>query len=135
VIGAAHAGWRGATAGVLEATVAAMRRLGARIERIAAAVGPCIGQDSYEVGADVRDAALAGLPDAARWFAPGRDPAHWQFDLAGYCVARLLGAGLGTATRIEADTFAEPDRFFSHRRRTLGGGGPIGHQVSIVSLP
>ena len=126
VIGAAHAGWRGAVAGVLEATVAAMADLGARPERIVAAIGPCIGQDSYEVAADLHD-AVAG----PRWFRDGR-PGHWQFDLAGYCAARLAAAGVAAIERVAADTAAEPDRFFSHRRRTLAGGGPIGHQISVV---
>ncbi|MDA8253581.1 MAG: peptidoglycan editing factor PgeF [Rhodospirillales bacterium] len=128
VIGAAHAGWRGAVAGVLEATVAAMAALGARAERIAAAIGPCIGQDSYEVAADLRDAVAD-----ARFFRDGR-PGHWQFDLAGYCAARLAAAGVPEVARVAADTAADPARFFSHRRRTLAGGGPIGHQISVVVL-
>ena len=129
VIGAAHAGWRGAVAGVLEATVAAMAALGADPARIVAAIGPCIGQDSYEVAGDLH-AAVAD----ARFFAEGRRPGHWQFDLAGYCAARLAAAGLRAVARVAADTAAEPDRFFSHRRRTLAGGGPIGHQISVVTL-
>lgn len=131
VVGAAHAGWRGAVAGVLEATIQAMCALGARPERIAAAIGPCIGQDSYEVGADLRDAVLQRDPADARFFALGRREAHWQFDLAAYCAARLATAGVRFAT-VEADTAADEARFFSHRRRTLNGGGPIGHQISII---
>ncbi|MFX7674842.1 laccase domain-containing protein, partial [Acinetobacter baumannii] len=88
VIGAAHAGWRGAVAGVLEATVAAMERLGARRARIAAAIGPCIAQPGYEVGADLRAAVLARDASDARFFAAGRRPDRWQFDLPGYCAAR-----------------------------------------------
>ena len=132
VIGAVHAGWRGAVAGVLEATVAVMAALGADPARIAAAVGPCIRQPSYEVGADLRDAILAERADAARFFADGARPEHWQFDLAGYCVMRL--AGLGRVDLVPADTAADPGRFFSHRRRTLAGGGPIGHQMSAITL-
>ncbi len=132
VIGAVHAGWRGAVAGVLEATIAAMTTLGANPARIAAAIGPCIRQPSYEVGADLRDAVLAERPDAARFFADGTRPGHWQFDLAGYCAMRLTG--LGRVDLLPADTAADPDRFFSHRRRTLAGGGPIGHQMSAVTL-
>ncbi|GAB0116208.1 peptidoglycan editing factor PgeF [Acidisoma sp. 7E03] len=131
VVGAAHAGWRGAVAGVLEATVEAMLALGAQRERIVAVVGPCIRQPSYEVAADLRDAVLAANAADARFFAPGR-PERWQFDLAGYCAARLRGAGLGTIAVTEGDTAAEPDRFFSHRRRTLAGGGSIGHQISGI---
>ncbi len=129
IIGAVHAGWRGALAGVLEATVDAMRALGA--SRIAAAIGPCIRQPSYEVRADLRDAVLARDPADARFFANGR-PGHWQFDLAGYCAARL--AGLDEVDTIDADTAAEPERFFSHRRRTLEASGPIGHQISAIVL-
>ena len=129
VIGAVHAGWRGALAGVLEATVQAMQALGAN--RIAAAIGPSIRQPSYEVRADLRDAILAHDPADTRFFTIGR-PGHWQFDLAGYCAARL--AGLATVDTIDADTAAEPDRFFSHRRRTLEAGGPIGHQISAIVL-
>jgi YfiH family protein len=132
VIGAAHAGWRGAVAGVLEATLAAMRGLGAT--RIAAVVGPCIRQPSYEVGADLRDAVLAHGADHARFFIDGIRPGHWQFDLAGFCAARLQHAGADTVEVIDADTLADADRFFSHRRRTLAGGGPLGHQISMIGL-
>lgn len=129
VVGAVHAGWRGAVGGVLEATVAAMRALGAT--RITAAIGPSIRQKSYEVRADLRDAVLARDPADARFFAEGR-PEHWQFDLAGYCAARL--AGVASVDTIDADTAAEPDRFFSHRRRMLEASGPIGHQISAIVL-
>jgi YfiH family protein len=132
VVGAAHAGWRGAVAGVLEATVAAMQALGAR--RVSAAIGPCIRQGSYEVGADLRDAVLARDPADMRFFAPGRREAHWQFDLPGYCAARLTAAGVAVVASMEIDTVEDEARFFSHRRRTLGGGGPIGHQISAVRL-
>ena len=98
--------------------------------RIAAAIGPCIGQDSYEVAADLRDAVLARDPADARFFAPGRRPERWQFDLPGYCAARLAAAGVAAIEVLGADTLADADRFFSHRRRTLAGGGPIGHQIS-----
>ena len=131
VAGAVHAGWRGAVAGVLEATVDAMLALGATRPGIAAAIGPCIRQPSYEVGPDLRDAVLAHAAADARHFTEGR-PGHWQFDLAGYCAARL--AGLGALDVIDADTCADQARFFSHRRRTLGDGGPIGHQLSAIVL-
>jgi len=132
VIGAAHAGWRGAVAGVLQATVAAMTALGARPASIVAAIGPCIARDSYEVGADLREAVLARDPGHARFFAPGEKPMRWQFDLAGYCAERLAAAGIGRVERLDADTCADEARFFSHRRRVRGGGRPIGHQISIV---
>ncbi len=135
VIGAAHAGWRGAVAGVLEATLDAMERLGARRARIAAVIGPCIAQPSYEVAADLRDAVLAHDPAQARFFAEGRREDRWQFDLPGYCAARLSAAGAGQVEALGLDTLAEEARFFSHRRRTLAGGGPLGHQLSAIALP
>jgi YfiH family protein len=132
IVGAAHAGWRGAVAGVLEATVAAMGALGAPPGSIAAAIGPCISQVSYEVGPDMRDIVLARSVDDAGFFAPGVRPDRWQFDLAGYCAARLRAAGLGQVTVTGHDTLALEDRFFSHRRRTLQKAGPIGHQISVI---
>jgi YfiH family protein len=131
IVGAAHAGWRGAVAGILEATVAAMLALGAERLRIAAVIGPCIRQASYEVAADMRDAVLARDATDARFFQQGR-PERWLFDLPGYCAARLQHAGVGRVSITPGDTAAEPDRFFSHRRRTLAGGGPIGHQIAGI---
>jgi YfiH family protein len=132
VVAAAHAGWRGACGGVLEASVDAMVALGATRANAQAVVGPCIAQQSYEVAADLRDAVLAGSPHALRFFVDGR-PGHWYFDLAGYCVARLEGCGV-QAQSLGLDTCADEVRFFSHRRRTLMSGGPIGHQISTVVL-
>jgi len=130
VVGAAHAGWRGAAAGILEATVAAMEGLGARRGRIAAVIGPCIAKASYEVAEDLVVAlGQIGTP----FLAPGAREGRWQFDLAGYCLARL--AGCGVAAALGHDTQAEEALFFSHRRRTLAGGGPIGHQLSAIGLP
>lgn len=133
VIGAAHAGWRGAVAGVLEAVMAAMRGLGA--VDIQAAVGPCIRQPSYEVAADLRDAVLAAQPANAGFFADGVRSDRWQFDLAGFCAHRLRTGGAAAVEVIDADTLPDTQRFFSHRRRTLAGGGPIGHQMSAIVLP
>ena len=135
VVGAVHAGWRGAAAGVLEQAVAAMMALGASAGGIAAVVGPCIAQASYEVGPDLRDAVVASLAEAGGFFAAGRPPDRWQFDLPGYCLARLRAAGILRAQTLGMDTCADAERFFSHRRRTLGGGGPIGHQISAITLP
>ena len=134
VVGAAHAGWRGAVSGVIEATIGAMIALGARAEAIAAAVGPCIAQDSYEVGPDLREAVLRRAAGDAVFFGPGRREAHWQFDLPGYCAARLRAAGIGSVVSLGVDTLMDEQRFFSHRRRTLAGGGPIGHQISVIAL-
>jgi YfiH family protein len=136
VVGAAHAGWRGAVSGVLEATIAAMEALGATRENLVAVIGPCIRQPSYEVGPDMRDAAVVQSAGAARFFAAGQRADRWQFDLAGYCAARLEAAGAGQVSIVPADTLVEEDRFFSYRRNTLsGGGGPIGHQLSAIALP
>jgi YfiH family protein len=132
IVGAAHAGWRGAVAGVLEATLDAMTALGASADRITVAVGPCIAQVSYEVGPDLRDAVLAHAAADSAFFAPGQRPDRWQFDLPGYCASRLRAAGVGSVIMTGADTLAEEDRFFSHRRRTLSNGGPIGHQISVI---
>ncbi len=128
MVGAAHAGWRGALSGVLEAVVAAMGGSDVR-----AAIGPCIGPASYEVAADLRDAVLARDPADRMFFADGR-PGRWLFDLPGYCAARLRAAG-ATVEALDADTLPDAARFFSHRRRTLAGGGAIGHQVSVIACP
>ena len=133
VVGAAHAGWRGALEGVLEATVSAMTALGAHADRIVAAVGPCIGQVSYEVAADMRTAVVERCPDDARFFTDGKREGRWLFDLRGYCASRLRAAGLNTISVLENDTLGEEERFFSHRRRTLARGGPIGHQISVIA--
>ena len=134
VVGAAHAGWRGAVAGVLEATVDAMIALGARADRIVAAIGPCIHQSSYEVGSDLRDAVLAADAANAGFFVLGNRPEHWLFDLPGYCAARL--AYLPLVEVLDADTLTDEVRFWSHRRRTLAAQGgtpaPIGHQISVI---
>jgi hypothetical protein len=135
VAGAAHAGWRGAVAGVIEETLGAMEALGAARARIAAAIGPCIAQPNYEVGPDLRDAVLARDAADARFFAAGQRADRWMFDLPGYCLARLEAAGVASADWIGRDTLAEEGTFFSHRRATLAGGGPIGHQLSAIALP
>jgi YfiH family protein len=128
VAGAAHAGWRGAVAGVLEATIGAMRDLGAK--DIKAVIGPCIHQQSYEVGEDVRWAVMARQADDARFFTS--NPAgRYQFDLPGYCAARLQETGV-SADVLLADTYADEQRFFSHRRRTRRQEGSGGHQISII---
>ncbi len=134
VIGAAHAGWRGALAGILGATVAAMQRLGARAQNIAAVVGPSIRQPSYEVDDAFRTTFIAADAAFARFFAPGARAGHAQFDLAGFCAASLSAAGVGRVGVVAADTLAEPERFFSYRRATLARSGPIGHQLSAIAL-
>jgi len=131
VVGAAHAGWRGAHGGVLEATVGEMIGLGATRERIVAAIGPAIAQASYEVDETFR----ANFTDADQeFFAAGRT-GHWQFNLEGYAAARLDRAGICQVDRIGLDTYAEPDRFFSYRRATHRGEANYGRQISLIGLP
>jgi polyphenol oxidase len=132
IVGAAHAGWRGAVAGVLECTIAAMTALGAQASRITAAIGPCIARESYEVGPDLRDAVLVRSAADAMFFAPGQQEDRWQFDLPGYCATRLRIAGIGHVIVTGFDTLKEDTLFFSHRRRTLAKAGPIGHQISVI---
>ena len=133
VIGAVHAGWRGAIDGVTDATLAAMVALGAQVDHIAAVVGPCIQQASYEVD----DAFEANFVMAetlnARFFRSGRDGHAW-FDLSGYVVARLVAAGVVQAVRLEEDTYAQPERFFSFRRATHRGEPGYGRQISVIGL-
>ena len=131
VIGAAHAGWRGAVDGVIEATVAAMAKLGARPKNMSAAIGPCIAQASYEVDAAMRSRFAE---DAQRFFAAGRE-GHWQFDLPGYVAHRLAGAGLARIDAAPPDTYAEPDRFHSYRRASHLGQETGGRQTSVIALP
>lgn len=133
VIGAAHAGWKGALGGVLEATVEAMVRLGARREAIAAAIGPTIGRRSYEVDLGFAARFEAADPDNARFFAAGR-PGHAFFDLEAYCAHRLAAAGLRTVEALGEDTCARPDRYFSYRRATLAAEPDYGRQLSLIAL-
>ena len=134
VIGAAHAGWRGAKDGILEATLAAMASLGARPAAVDAAVGPCIRQPSYEVSADFRDLFVADDATTADLFVAADRPDHACFDLAGYVMQRLARLGLRSLTLTPFDTFADEHRFFSFRRVTLNGGGDYGRQLSAITL-
>ncbi len=133
VIGAAHAGWKGAVAGVTDSTIAAMERLGASRAGIVAAIGPCIAQASYEVDCGFHDRLLADDPGNARFFAPGA-PDKWQFDLEGYVAARLERAGIGAVERLSLDTYADEERFFSFRRATHRGEADYGRQMSLIGL-
>lgn len=134
VIGAAHAGWRGAKAGILEAAVAAMTALGARPAGISAAVGPCIQQQSYEVAADFRAAFVTDEPDTGALFAPATRDGHYMFDLAGYVRRRLTALALAAVEVFADDTAGDADNFFSYRRTTLTGGGDYGRGLSAIAL-
>lgn len=133
VIGAAHAGWKGAVGGVTDSTVAAMEALGARRADIVAAVGPCIAQPSYEVDAGFHSRFIAQDPDNAAYFAPGQGD-HWQFDLEHYVAARLERAGIGTVERLGLDTYPDDSQFFSFRRATHRGEPDYGRQMSLIAL-
>jgi YfiH family protein len=134
VIGAAHSGWRGAVAGVNEATVAAMERLGARRDRIAAAIGPAIAARNYEVDHGFEERLLALDLANERFFTQG--PAGKpHFDLEAYIVARLAAAGIRKVEALGLDTYADSDRFYSFRRATHRGEPDYGRQVSLIGLP
>jgi YfiH family protein len=134
VVGAAHAGWRGAMAGVTDQAIAAMISLGARVDRIAAAVGPCIACASYEVDHDFAERIMADDVDNGRFLAegPGGKP---HFDLEAYVVHRLIAAGIGEVEALNLDTYADDDRFFSFRRATHRGEADYGRQLSAIAIP
>ncbi|GAA4046411.1 peptidoglycan editing factor PgeF [Parerythrobacter jejuensis] len=131
IVAAAHAGWRGAHGGVIESTLEMMEKLGAEASRIAAAIGPCIGQDNYEVDAPFRTHFSV---EDERHFIAGRQ-GHWQFDLEGYVASRLQSAGIARIDPLELDTYALPDRFYSFRRATHSGAANYGRQASLIGLP
>ena len=134
VIGAAHAGWRGALAGVTDTTIAAMERLGAQRARIVAAVGPTIRQPSYEVGAELIAQFLAADALNERFFAPSAKTGHAMFDLAGYVATRLAAAGVVQVEDVGLCTYADPQRFFSFRRTTHRGEPDYGRHVHAIVL-
>lgn len=131
VIGAAHAGWNGALNGVTDATITAMEALGARRDRIAAAIGPCIARASYEV-TDAFAEPFGG--EADHFFTAGRS-GHLHFDLEGYVAHRLALAGIARIDPRGLDTYADPSRFFSYRRATHRGEADYGREISLIALP
>jgi YfiH family protein len=134
VIGAAHAGWRGALAGVTDATIAGMVECGAERGRIVAAVGPCIAQASYEVDADFRERFVGEDSGNDRFFADGA-AGKPHFDLEGYVVHRLIAAGIAQVEALHLDTYADDSRFYSFRRATHRGEADYGRQASLIALP
>ncbi len=134
VIGAAHAGWKGALSGVVDKTLAAMEALGARRSRIVCAVGPCIRQGSYEVGPEFPAAFLAERPENEAFFAESDRPGHHRFDLAGYVRMRLQQCTVGTIDDVGLDTRDDDRRFFSYRRCCLRGEADYGRQLSAIAL-
>lgn len=134
VIGAAHAGWKGALTGVLEATVAAMEKLGARRSRIKAALGPAIRQPNYEVGVEFGDRFKAADAANDRFFAPAARPGHAMFDLPGYIRSRLERAEIASIEDLGLCTYADPARFFSYRRTTHRAEPDYGRHVNAIAL-
>ncbi|MDE1900821.1 MAG: peptidoglycan editing factor PgeF [Alphaproteobacteria bacterium] len=134
VIGAAHAGWRGAVGGVLENTLAAMERLGAGAGRVQAALGPCIWQASYEVGPDFPAPFIAQDAAYMKFFAPSVKDGHYMFDLPAYIRERLRRAGVASVAASPGDTCAAPDRFYSHRYSTLHAEKRDGNLMSAITL-
>ena len=134
VIGAAHAGWRGALTGIVEATVAAMKNLGARPEQILAAVGPMIRQQSYEVGPDLITRFIAEDAASERFFTAAARDGHALFDLAGYIRGRLSRAGVLQIADLALCTYADAAQFFSFRRSTHKGESDYGRHVSAIAL-
>ncbi len=134
VIGAAHAGWKGAISGVTDRTIAAMEMLGATRAGIACAIGPCIGRASYEVTLDFAERFERDDADNARFFSAGR-AGHCQFDIAAYVASRLQAAGIGRISLLDEDTYSQADRFFSYRRSCHAQEGDYGRQISMIALP
>jgi hypothetical protein len=134
VIGAAHAGWKGALGGVVESTLSAMEKLGAARARIAAAVGPVIAQPSYEVDEGFLARFTADDPEHERFFSPGR-PGRHQFNLEAFVLSRLAAAGVIRVEALSLDTYSDPDRFYSYRRTTHRGEPDYGRQLSLIALP
>jgi len=134
VIGAAHAGWKGALAGVIDQAIAGMEQLGAKRGRIAAAIGPCIAQSAYEVGEEFRATFARHDGSNTRFFIPAARVGHWHFDLPGYARARLNAAAIGNIDLLAHCTYAEAENFFSFRRTTHRGESDYGRQLSAIAL-
>lgn len=134
VVGAAHAGWRGAAGGVLEAVVAAMLDLGAESKRIVAGIGPCIAQRSYEVGPEFPGPLLEQSADNSDFFCPAPRSGHFLFDLKGYAARRLAHLGIGSIQCLPCDTCGEAERFFSYRRTCQAGERDYGRGLSAIYL-
>lgn len=134
VIGAAHAGWRGAVTGIIEATIAAMEKLGAERSRIAAALGPTISQQNYEVGPEFVARFLAADVENARFFTDSERAGHAMFDLNGYIADRVQRAGILNFADLGLCTYADPDRFYSYRRTTQRGEPDYGRHINAIAL-
>lgn len=134
VIGAAHAGWKGAFGGITDSVIVAMEKLGAKRENITAAIGPCIAQQSYEVDSGFRDRFLAADLGNDAFFAASDRSGHFRFALEDYVAMRLVRAGIKGAEKLSADTYAAEDKFFSFRRTTHRGESDYGRDLSAIVL-
>jgi hypothetical protein len=134
VIGAAHAGWRGALTGVIEATVAAMEKLGASRKRIVAVAGPMIRQPSYEVGQDMMDRFVTLEPNTVRFFKRAARPEHFMFDLGGFIASRLRRAKIEQIEDLGHCTYADPAQFYSYRRATHRAEADYGRHINAIAL-
>jgi len=134
IIGAAHSGWKGALSGIGEAVISAMLQMGAERQAIMAAIGPCISQAAYEVGADFEQNYLAADPSSGAYFAKSASPGKRQFSLASYVAARLERAGIGAVKNLDLCTYQDEARFFSFRRTTHRGEGDYGRGISVIAL-
>jgi YfiH family protein len=134
VIGAAHAGWKGAIGGVTDSVIAAMESLGAKRERVLAAIGPCIAQASYEVDAAFHTRFIAAAPGNETFFIASDRAGHFRFDLEGYVVQRLKQAGVSAIAALATDTYAAPAAFYSFRRATHRGETDYGRDLSAIAL-
>ena len=134
VVGAAHAGWRGALSGILDATIEAMEKLGAHRERIVAVIGPAISQKAYEVGGDFRDRLLVEEPGSAAFFADDESSGEPHFDLPGYVADRLARSNVGAIADLGLCTYCDETRLFSYRRSQHHGEPDYGRQISAILL-
>jgi YfiH family protein len=134
IIGAAHAGWKGALTGVTDSTIEAMVALGARREKIHAVIGPTISRRAYEVGPEFPGPFLAADPSTSIYFRAAERPGHFMFNLPGYLLRRLEAAGIGLACNLDLCTFSDEQQFFSYRRATHRKEGDYGRQIAAISL-
>lgn len=134
LIAAAHAGWKGAVSGVLDAAIKTLIEKGARSESISACIGPCIGPKAYEVGVAFREPFLAHAPEAARFFKKAVKPGHLMFDLPSYCVWRIIRAGVERVFCLNQDTYSDEENFYSYRRTTHRNEPDYGRQIAVIAI-
>ena len=134
LVGACHAGWKGALIGITDATIVLMEKLGAKRERMVAVLGPTIGQESYEVGPEFPQAFLNQSADHSRFFKPSLKEGHHMFDLPGYLMMRLKQAEVGVTRNLSLDTYSDEAQFYSYRRATHRGEKDYGRLMSAIAL-